>query len=314
MSPKSRKRPSPSESDDDLEDETSSKRRRIALDLSPTPVAEQMSLPTPPVAELFDDKPQKLLSRAIALALEHVGFDGASREAMQAMCDEVDIYAEHFLYEVTSSMLNARRSEPTPIDFDYALSRFDLPLASIEPHLKPPIPKAKVDIKLEAQEEEEQKSISESILLGKELSGEPDRLSKPYIPTRFPSFPSKHTYKWTEIESTRERDPRKIREEAAKSARQGEEALRRLTKFSKAGNERDIKRTAEKDPKSKERHELWEQMMKDLMAGRSQPPNSKPMRDEDHSLIVNSERRHFRKGPTAKKKKALPVEANPVQL
>lgn len=91
MSPKSRKRPSPSESDDDLEDEISSKRRRIALDLSPTPVAEQMSLPTPPVAELFDDKPQKLLSRAIALALEHVGFDGASREAMQAMCDEVDI-------------------------------------------------------------------------------------------------------------------------------------------------------------------------------------------------------------------------------
>jgi transcription initiation factor TFIID subunit 8 len=221
--------------------------------------------------------------------------------------------AEHFLYEVTSSMLNARRSEPTPLDFDYALSRFDLPLASIEPHLKPPISKAKVDIKLEIEEAEEQQPNSESILLGKELSGEPDRLSRPYIPTRFPSFPSKHTYKWTEIESTRERDPRKIREEAAKFARQGEEALRRLNKFSKAGNERDIKRTAEKDPKSKERHELWEQMMKDLLAGRSQLPNGKSIKDEDHSLIVNSERRHFRKGSTAKRKNALPVEANLMQ-
>ena len=224
---------------------------------------------------------------------------------------ETDV--EHFLYEVTSSMLNARRSEPTPLDFDYALSHFDLPLASMEPHLKPPILKTKVDIKLKIQEAEQQKINLESILLGKELSGEPDRLSKSYIPTRFPSFPSKHTYKWTEIESTRERDPRKIREEAAKSARQGEEALRRLTKLSKAGNERDVKRTAEKDPKSKERHELWEQMMQDLLAGRLQLPNGKPMKDEDHSLIVNSERRHFRKGSAAKKKITLSVEANPAQ-
>jgi transcription initiation factor TFIID subunit 8 len=211
-------------------------------------------------------------------------------------------------------MLNARRAEPTPLDFKYALSRFDLPLASMEPHLKPPIPKAKVDIQLELEQVEEQKSNSQSILLGNDLSGEPDRLSRPYIPIRFPSFPSKHTYKWTEIESARETDPRKIREEATKAARQGEEALRRLNKFSRAGNERDIKRAAQRDPKSKERHELWEQMMTDLQAGRSQPPNGKPMTDEDHSLIVNSERRYFRKSVTAKKKRsALPVEANPAQ-
>jgi transcription initiation factor TFIID subunit 8 len=86
-----RKRPSPSESDDDRVDDASSKKRRIESNASQTPELEHISLPTPPEAELFDEKPRKLLSRAVALALEHVGFEGASREAMEAMCDEVDI-------------------------------------------------------------------------------------------------------------------------------------------------------------------------------------------------------------------------------
>jgi transcription initiation factor TFIID subunit 8 len=57
-----------------------------------TPDSEfkQMSLPTPPAVELFDEKPRTLLSRAIALALEHVGFEGATREALEAMCEEVE--------------------------------------------------------------------------------------------------------------------------------------------------------------------------------------------------------------------------------
>lgn len=210
-------------------------------------------------------------------------------------------------------MQHARRADPTPLDFNYALSQFNLPIASMEPHLKPPIPKTKLDVKLEIEEEEEQKPTSQSILLGKELSGEPDRLSRPYIPTRFPCFPSKHTYKWTEIESARETDPRKIREEATEAARQGEEALRRLNKVSRAGNERDIKRVAQKDPKSKERHELWEHMMKDVLASKSKAPNGKAAADEDHGLIVNSERRYFRKGVAAKKKVVPPAEANPLQ-
>ena len=210
-------------------------------------------------------------------------------------------------------MQHARRAEPTPLDFNYALSRFDLPLPSLEPHLKPTVAKEKVDIKLAMEEEEERKSNSQSILLGNELSGEPDRLSRPYIPTRFPSFPSKHTYKWTEIESARETDPRKIRKEAAEAARQGEEALRRLNKVSRAGKERAIKQAAQKDPKSKERHELWEKMMKEILAGRSKVPNGKAVTDDDQGLIVNSERRYFRKG-VAKKRSVPPAEADPVQL
>jgi hypothetical protein len=211
-------------------------------------------------------------------------------------------------------MLNARRSEPTPLDFQYALSQFDLPLASIEPHLRPPIPKAKLDIKLEMEPVEEQISCPQGLLLGNELSGEADRLSKPYIPRRFPAFPSKHTYKWTEKESARETDPRKIREEAAKAARQGEEALRRLNKVSKAGKEKDVKRAAEKDPKSKERHELWELTMGDLLVGRQQIATGKPIKDEDHGLIVNSERQHFRKGVVRQRKGAPLTDANQVDF
>jgi hypothetical protein len=205
-------------------------------------------------------------------------------------------------------MLNARRSQSTPLDFKYALSRFDLPISSLEPHLKPPIPASKSQVQLELEPVEEQKLGSQLLLLGEELNGESDKRAKPYIPKRFPAFPSKHTYKWTEKESERETNPRKIREEAAKVARQGEEALRRLNKFSKVGKEKDIKRTAEKDPKSKERHELWEMTMGTLLSGKSAAPNGAPSKDKDHSLIVNSERRHFRKGVPRKKTGTLPAD------
>lgn len=215
---------------------------------------------------------------------------------------------------VTSSMLNARRSEPVPLDFQYALSKFDISLASIEPHLRTPVSKAKLEIKLEIEPVEEMGPSSTASLLGDELSGETERLTKSYIPARFPSFPSRHTYKWTEKESAREKDPRKIREEAAKSARQGEEALRRLNKVSKAGKEKDVKRAAQKDPKSKERHELWESVMKDLQAAKPQTPSGRPLKDEDHSLIVNADRQHFRKGIAGKKNGAPPAEINSIEF
>lgn len=158
-----------------------------------------------------------------------------------------------------------------------------------------------MDIVLEMEPAEKCSSISTESLLGGELSGEADKKTKAFIPAKFPSFPSKHTYKWTEKPSTRETDPRKIREEAAKSARQGEEALRRLNRVSKARKEKEVKRAAQNDPGSKERHELWEKAMGDLIAGRSATQPGKSDQDEDHSLIVNSDRRYFRKGVPRRK-------------
>lgn len=214
---------------------------------------------------------------------------------------------------VNSYMLNARRSQPIPLDFKYALAEFDLPMASLEPHLRPPIPKEKYLVQLEPLPIEELPTATTHLdsLLGGDLSGEPDKLARPYVPKRFPSFPSKHTYKWTEKESARETDPRKIREEAAKAARQGEEALRRLTKVAKAGKEKDVKNAASKDPRSKERHNLWEQTMEDLLSGQGNLSMiGKPISEEDdRGLIVNADRLFFRKGAMTRRRH--PVELRP---
>jgi transcription initiation factor TFIID subunit 8 len=90
ISPISRKRSPPSDGDDSLATDTPSKRRRTGSNLSQVPQSDELSLPLCPEVELFDEKPRKLLSRAVALALEHVGFDAASQEALEAMCAEVD--------------------------------------------------------------------------------------------------------------------------------------------------------------------------------------------------------------------------------
>jgi transcription initiation factor TFIID subunit 8 len=204
-------------------------------------------------------------------------------------------------------MLSARRSQPTPVDFQYGLAEFSIPMLSLEPHLKPPIPRHKTQIVLEALPAEDLTSNDITKLIGNDLSGDSDKLHMPHIPRRFPSFPSKHTYKWTEKESTREKDPRKVREEAAKAARQGEDALRRLTKVAKAGQEKDIKNAASKDTKSKQRHHMWEDTMKDLLAGTPETAKlGNTTKEADRSLIVNADRSYCRKGPPAKRKAPPP--------
>lgn len=40
--------------------------------------------------DLFDEKPRQLLMRSVALTLEHVGFNGASAEAIEAICSEAE--------------------------------------------------------------------------------------------------------------------------------------------------------------------------------------------------------------------------------
>ena len=203
-------------------------------------------------------------------------------------------------------MLLSRRHETLPLDFEYALHKFLLPTASIEPHLKPPVPPLKLQEEEEPIPEEGLNKISLIKLLGEDLSGEGDKSSRDYVPKHFPSFPGKHTYKWTEKESARETDPRKIREEAAKASRQAEEALRRLVKISKAGREKGVKRAAEKDPKSKLRHELWEKTMESL---NTRKRDTAPMadHDDDHSVIVNSESQYFRK-TVVRKRKPVPIQ------
>jgi len=206
-------------------------------------------------------------------------------------------------------MLNGRRAQPIPLDFEYALYKFDLPLASLTPHLKPPIPVSKTQIKLEAlpaetegMKEQEDKVVIK--LLGEELDGEVERLETPWIPKKFIPFPSKHTYKWTEPEAPPQKDRRKIREEAAKVSRQAEEALRRFV--AETGTKKDLKTAASKDPKTKQTHELWEKVMVSLKPSPLNDTDEKNNAEgknslDDQSMIVNSESQYFRKGVPKKK-------------
>ncbi|KAE8452908.1 hypothetical protein EG329_013180 [Mollisiaceae sp. DMI_Dod_QoI] len=306
-----RKRATPSSDDGSSIEESPSKRIRVEPKLPNTPPAEDILEYGAQKVSFSDDDPHRLLLRSVGLALELVGFNAASQEALEAICSEVDTYAAHLLAQVNTSMLNARRSQPIPLDFKFALAEFDLPISSLEPHLHPPIPAEKLLVQLEQLPVEELPTTTTHIdsLLGGDLSGEPDKLATPYVPIHFPSFPSKHTYKWTEKESARETDPRKIREEAAKAARQGEEALRRLTKVAKAGKEKDVKNAASKDPKSKERHNLWEKTMEDLLSrqGTMNLIGKAASEEDDRGLIVNADRLFYRKGAPVRRRQ--PVEA-----
>lgn len=132
-------------------------------------------------------------------------------------------------------------------------------------------------------------------ILGPELSGQADKDNKPYIPTTFPEFPSKHTYKFTEQEDVNIRDSKKIREQAARTAQQGEDALRRLVRASKMRKQKEVKSLVEKDGNGKERFRLWELTMKRFMGMEGGGQHSDQVEIADHSMIVNGDTAFSRK-------------------
>ena len=165
---------------------------------------------------------------------------------------------------ITKSALISRRSIPIPLDYEFGLVRMGLTGASLRPHLKPPIPAHKSRPTLIDPEPEPPAPLPTTSLLGPELDGAVDKASLRYIPRSFPAFPSRHTYKATPKLTDRETDPRKIREKATEAARHGEEALRRLVNVGKVvalGG----RKKGKKSTKARERQEMWEKTMKDLM-------------------------------------------------
>ncbi|KAB5539268.1 WD40-repeat-containing domain protein [Coniochaeta sp. 2T2.1] len=101
-------------------------------------------------------------------------------------------------------------------------------------------------------------------------------------------------------------DPKKMREAAAKEAKLGEEALRRLLRASKIAKQKEVWSMAQKEPPRKARYELWESSMKDMleeearMQGRELDfgaVHGAASRFEiaDHSTIVNAETTYHRK-------------------
>lgn len=197
--------------------------------------------------------------------------------------------------ETKKFALTSRREIPTPMDFEKMLDRHNVPIASLKQHLKPPIPKAVIDPSYDYVSQASEDVLASLPLLGPELSGEADKDMKPYIPASFPDFPSKHTYKFTPQEDVNVRDSKTVREQVARTAQQGEDALRRLVRASKIRKQKEVKTIVEKDRHGKERFRLWEQTMKQFMAAEVRGEATDQLEIADHSMIVNSGTVHHRK-------------------
>jgi hypothetical protein len=197
------------------------------------------------------------------------------------------------------------------MDFEAVLRRFNLPVSALKPHLKNPLPASTCTPRYRnAHIVAGDDAYTTLPLLGPELSGQPDKAAKSYIPSNFPDFPSRHTYKFTSQEDTNARDAQKIREEAARTAQQGEDALRRLVRASKMRKQKEAKTLVEKDVQGKERFRLWESTMKRFMGAENRGENTDNVDIADHSMIVNGDVMFARKEVSRMGKRLTVLSSN----
>jgi len=193
--------------------------------------------------------------------------------------------------------LSARREQPNPADFETILRTFNLPIDSLKPHARHPIPKNLLVPKTKNISVPRGSYLRPLPTLSEELSGKPEKESKEYIPSQFPEFPSRHTFVSTPREESRDKkDPNLMREEVSKAAKQGEDALRGLLRASKVRQQKEVRSQTQRYPASRERYKLWEHAMERMMKSRDglsalrDSTSEKPLGDQiaNASMIVNS--------------------------
>lgn len=138
-----------------------------------------------------------------------------------------------FLAYIRESMTTCRRVQPIPTDFEHALQSQRVSLSSLQHHLKPLRTQTSPAHLLPTPPSEETQPRTELPFLGPALAENKHGDRNIHIPKHFPAFPSKHTYQQTPIYTTRETDPRRVREHATEEGRLGEEALRKLARAGK---------------------------------------------------------------------------------
>jgi transcription initiation factor TFIID subunit 8 len=165
-------------------------------------------------------------------------------------------------------MHSARRTETVTSDWVHALKAVGMvgssivekhldtgsvPPSLLQPSFSPPRPPSPPPHDLDG-------------LLGPDLSGKADKDARKYIPAHFPSFPSKHTWKATPVYTSRESDPRKIREKATEEGILAEQSLRKLMAAQKAGLQGNKARKQRRSKRMKKSDALWQDAMNDLQA------------------------------------------------
>ena len=201
---------------------------------------------------------------------------------------------EKFIGQLKREAEASRRTEPTPTDYETVLRKQNIPLSSLKPHLKNPLPKENLEPKyynpftdhLNAME----KTLSTEFL-GPELDGTLDKEARPWIPETSPPFPSKHTYKFTPMEAPVP-DLHKKRAEAAASAKKAGEALRRIDRAHNASRHHELKQLAKRDTQSWRRHQALEELMKESLSSDGKQIGAVEI--ADHSMIVNAGSRYLR--------------------
>lgn len=256
---------------------------------------------------------------------------------------DIDLLADldHLSKDVLSLANHARRNDIVATDFDLSLKYFNVDLSDLKRHRRNAIPRDKIKGP-ERAADAGQRTVGDKVFtdlpcLDEELSGKSDKDARSYIPKYFPDFPSTHTYKYTptDIESVTVRtpiheavsstkaitqptpdwrgDPKKIREAAAVQAKQAEEALRKLVRASKMASLKDLRSTAEQNPISKNRYDLWEEAMKDMLQYRGLADGRDDANREDVadlSMVVNAEKKYHRREIPRSAKKSMTDSGN----
>jgi hypothetical protein len=198
-----------------------------------------------------------------------------------------------FIDQVKRVAHASRRSDPIPPDFETILSQYHVPLSSLKPHLKNPITKELLEPTFYDPIVEDTSPLQRPPpILSDELDGKYEKEEKPWIPKHFPSFPSKHTYRYTSAELP-VKNTQKKRAEALADARKGEMALRRIDRAAKMTRQKELRETAQRNALTKQRHEAWEGLMQSLLP-RGGSVNG-AMEVADHSTIVNAGVKYGRK-------------------
>ncbi|KAG6031177.1 hypothetical protein E4U41_007666 [Claviceps citrina] len=270
------------------------------------------------------------IRRSIAMVLKHDGFSSSTPEAMESFtnlvetcvlrrfppllssCPNTDVCLDlgSLVEETKRFALASRRDHPIPIDFEVALRHFNLPVSSLKPHLKNPLPTVALAPAYQYVHEADEEAYATLPLLGPELSGQEDKNAKQYIPSSFPDFPSRHTYKFTPQEDIDVRDAKKIREDAARAAQHGEDALRRLVRASKMRKQKEAKSMVEKDSHGKERFRLWEATMKRFMGSDHRGESTEHVEIANRSMIVNGDSVFARKEVSRLGKRTSPLTSS----
>lgn len=199
-----------------------------------------------------------------------------------------------FVENLKHTAESSRRTQPTPADYETVLRQHNIPVSSLKPHLKNPVPKENLVPKFYNPFTEYLQSIqttSSSQFLGPELDGIVDKESTPWIPDSLPSFPSKHTYRSTPVEVLVP-DQGKKRLEAAADAKKAGQALRFIDRAHNASRHSELRQLAKRNPQSMRRHQALEELMKEYIPSTGRANGA--MDIADHSMIVDAGTKYLR--------------------